>query len=173
MIEFRNIFDLVIMKHEGGSRDNSGDTTDKGGYTRFGISQFWKDKIDIQNCTEIEARNFYKEYFFSRIETGYAGLDLFLFDSLVQHDKDACIWLQEATGLAGKQVDGIIGSGTKNKLRNTIGTFHRGESSIIKKIAAKRMQHYMDLDDNYGSKYHKGWSVRFVDILAESLILTT
>lgn len=171
MNSFRNIFNLVIMKHEGGSRDNTGDLTDKGGYTRFGISQFWKDKIDIKNCTELEARNFYEDYFFSRIKTGYHGLDLFLFDSLVQHDKDACIWLQEAIGLSGKQVDGIIGSVTRHRLKNTIGTFHKGEVSVLKKIAAKRMEHYMNLDDSYGSKYHKGWSNRFVDILSESLSL--
>ena len=172
MSDFINIFDIVIMKHEGGSMDNSRDTHDKGGYTRYGISQFWKDKIDIRNCTEMEARSFYKEYFFSRIETGYLGLDLFLFDSLVQHDQDACVWLQQAIGLTGKQVDGIIGSGTKNRLARAIGTFHKGELSIIKEVAAARMKHYMDIEDDYGSRYHAGWSNRFVDVLTESINLT-
>lgn len=163
------IFDLIIIEMEGGSKDNRGDNNDRGGYTRYGISQFWKDKIDIENCTEQEAKDFYRKYFFSRIETSYEGINMFLFDSIVQHDDDACIWLQEAAGLTGKQVDGIIGSGTKRALDKTINAAYGGEQHILKKIAAKRMEHYMDLDDSYAKRYHKGWSRRFVDVLSQSL----
>jgi lysozyme family protein len=168
---YNNIFKKVVMEHEGGCEDNSGDTKDRGGYTRFGISQFWKDYIDIANCTETEAKEFYRKYFFKRICTGYIGLDMFLFDSLVQHDKDACIWLQESIGLAGKQLDGVIGSNTKRRLKDVILSSSGGEITIIKKVASKRMKHYMDLDDDYGRRYHAGWSNRFVDVLSESLNL--
>jgi lysozyme family protein len=168
MNNFQAIFDVTIMGHEGGSQDNEGDTVDKGGWTRYGISQFWKDKIDIRNCTEQEAKAFYIEYFFSRIETGYQGLDLFLFDSLLQHDQDACIWLQESLGFTGKDVDGIIGKGTLGRLDSLI-LMDTPVESIIEKVAAKRMEHYMSIDQDYAKHYRKGWSRRFVDILSLSL----
>ena len=157
------------MDHEGGSRDNRHDTNDKGGLTRFGISQFWKDKIDIENCTKEEAKDFYIRYFFSRIETGNQGIDLFLFDSLVQHDKDACIWLQKALGFKGRTLDGIIGSKTRATVNTLISSGIGKQAELIQSVASFRMEHYMDIDDNYASRYHKGWSRRFVDVLVASL----
>jgi lysozyme family protein len=165
------IFDIVIMKHEGGSKDNASDKHDKGGYTRYGISQLWKDEIDIMNCTEEEAFAFYQKYFFSRIETGQKGLDLFLFDSLVQHDRDACIWLQKALGFTGSALDGIIGEQTGRAVMKKFMYLPNG-LDLIKDVAALRMEYYMDLDDDYAERYHKGWSRRFCDILMTSCKMT-
>ncbi len=165
---FYPIFQEIIMLHEGGSQDNSSDKHDKGGFTRYGISQFWKDKIDIANCTEREAYEFYDKYFYSRIETDYEGLNLFLFDSVIQHDRDACIWLQESLGFNGSQLDGIIGSGTRRAVANYIEDLY-SEEKLIEKIAALRMQHYMDIKDEYAGRYHKGWSRRFVSVYRSSL----
>lgn len=119
-------------------------------------------------------KSFYKENFWDRVKGDKlpAGVDLAVFDYAVNSDpSDAGIALQQAIGISGGGVDGIIGSGTLAKLSNFLQEDTRARiEHIIDEVCALRLEHMMQSPQSDLREYALGWSRRVCKILKLSLI---
>jgi len=108
------VFDLAIGKtlaHEGGATFTD-DPTDRGGATKYGISQLAYPDLDIRNLTEQQARDIYKRDYWDRVRA-----DEITSQAVAENIFDTGVNMGVRTGSRLAQVaaeiepaDGIIGS---------------------------------------------------------------
>lgn len=153
------------------------DPSDHGGPTKYGITMqtlaAWRGKpvsiSDIQNLTEDEADLIYRSIYW--IKPGLSALDgkihpliiEFLFDVGVNSGpKDAAKLLQEAAGITGDGVDGVIGPITIAKV-SSIRPF-----DLASGIMARRGLEYGRIigRDPSQEKYFNGWANRLAGFIA-------
>lgn len=159
-----------ILEREGGFVD---DPADRGGATNFGITQKTYDtfrrmvNLPVQsvryiNATEIST--IYKNEYWnpSLANRCAAPLDLFLFDSAVQHGtRRAVKFLQTALSLT---TDGIAGAAT-------MAAIALATKDTIDRAFAARQEFYAAIiaNDPIQQKFEKGWANR-MDALKKAMI---
>ncbi|HFE31995.1 MAG TPA: N-acetylmuramidase [Gammaproteobacteria bacterium] len=99
------------LAHEGGAKFTD-DPTDRGGATKFGISQRAYPNVDIRNLTEQQAREIYKRDYWDRIrgdEITSQAIAENIFDTAVNMGVRTASRLAQVA-LDIEPADGIIGS---------------------------------------------------------------
>ena len=102
-----------LIDHEGGLVNNP---ADKGGLTKYGISQRAYPHLDIASLTLQDVRELYKRDYWDRAQCDRLHPDVAfqVFDGAVNSGIGNSIrWMQEAAGVA---VDGIVGPLTLRKV---------------------------------------------------------
>lgn len=152
-----------VLKTEGGTNI---DPVDRGGKTKFGISEKTYPDLDILNLTLEQAKQIYFEDYWlvQHCDAFEKSLATVIFDSSVNCGKgNAGKWLQEASIANNFQVkvDGVIGKKTA-----IVSSFVRSER-LIYGIAGRRAKHYSALIKKHPEqiKYIKGWNNRLGDLL--------
>ncbi len=112
---------LPILYLEGGLRSNGGlnnVASDRGGLTKYGISQRAYPNLDIKNLTLSKALSLYHRDYWRAMhcEQSPAGVDFMLLDGAVQHGAPAMIPVRSED----KSYDG--NSGWSSSAMNIVGT---------------------------------------------------
>lgn len=160
-----NISDAIdfIIELEGGDTLIE-DPKDKGGLTKFGISQNAFPNEDIRNLTREKARAIYKEFYWDKLMCGHlpVGLSTLVFDCAVnQGAPTAALFLQR---LAKVKPDGLIGPVTLEGLQGM------NPQDLIYQYAVLRHERYIKTEgwDRFG----KGWSARLLRVALMSAFFT-
>jgi lysozyme family protein len=149
----------IILAHEGGDKITR-DPYDKGGLTKWGISQRAHPDLDIENLTEEQAKQIYKkEYWdFAKCDRLPDYCRLIVFDCAVnQGVARAALFLQRACGTT---VDGAIGPKTMAAMAAT------NPSLFLYLFAMRRHEAYASHPQF--SRYGKGWTARLLDVTMKS-----
>lgn len=160
-----------VLAREGGYIN---DPTDKGGETKFGISDLRDGLADgktdvsgdgkpdtlIKDLTQEQAGQIYQRDYWltTKCDTWPDGISIFVFDSAVQHgSKKAIQLLQEAVGV---QADGIIGPKTVNAVSTADAEW------LLIRCFLKRSRYYADIIKSSASqgKYLNGWFNRLDEL---------
>ena len=156
-VTFGQIVDAVL-KREGGLVN---DADDKGGLTKFGISQRAFPDEDIAKLTEVEAKQIYLEHYWkpSKAERLPESIRETYFDMVVNMGQRRGVKiLQEACNQKGAKldVDGRIGP-------KTIKGADRLEKD---RLTAFRVLHYAKivLKNSSQMKFYYGWYRRSIEI---------
>ncbi|HCD2862783.1 TPA: peptidoglycan-binding protein [Klebsiella pneumoniae] len=163
-----------ILAREGGYVN---DPTDKGGETKYGISDKrdgladGKTDVDgdgkpdtrIKDLTKEQAGQIYfRDYWYPSYCSQWPdGISLFVFDSAVQHSpKKAIQLLQEAVGFTGKAVDGIVGKDTRAAVSSADAEW------LLTRCFLRRSRYYADIIKANSSqgKYLNGWFNRLDEL---------
>lgn len=153
------------------------DPTDKGGETKYGISDKrdglsdGKTDVDgdgkpdtrIKDLTEEQAGQIYfRDYWYPSYCSEWPdGISLFVFDSAVQHGaKKAIQLLQDAVGVTA---DGIVGQKTRTAVASADAEW------LLTRCFLRRSRYYADIIKSNASqgKYLNGWFNR-LDLLANA-----
>lgn len=152
-----------VLISEGGLNT---DVVDRGGLTKYGISQKAYPELDIINLTKDDARKiYYFDYWVKQnCEKFGQKLGTFIFDSSVNCGRSRTgKWLQEIINLKVNilKVDGVIGQKT------VTATSVLSEDEILLGMVGKRVKHYSDVIRNYPDQYKMiaGWNNRVGDLL--------
>lgn len=144
----------LVLEHEGGYSDHP---ADKGGPTKFGISQASYPGEDIKGMTLDRAKDIYYNDFWLPLQ----GFDLperistIVFDMAVNMGKTQAVrCLQRALGVPD---DGWIGPVTKVAVKGS------NEVTLASEITARRIIHYASLDDF--PTFGLGWIRRAIGTL--------
>ena len=148
---------------EGGTNS---DPDDRGGLTKFGISQKQYPHLDIANLTIYSAYEiYYNDYWLkNRCNSMPEQLAIVMFDSSVNCGQvSAAKWLQKTLNLKGSElkVDGIIGN-------KTIAAVNMNKPlTSVSGIAAYRLERYCKLlkKDHKQYKFVRGWIDRVSRLL--------
>ena len=153
-------FDSAIQKtlmHEGGSEFTS-DPNDRGGDTKFGISQRAYPELDIKNLAEEKAKKIYKRDYWDKIRADQLDSQLIaenIFDTAVNMGvRTASRMAQEVLEIV--PTDGIIGPQSLNYINDApIDLF-------ISKYTLQKVAHYVEICKKNKSqkKYLLGWMNR-------------
>lgn len=148
-MNFDSAFDALIA-HEGGLVNNQ---NDKGGLTKYGISQRAYPSLDIAALTLPEVRELYKRDYWDRAQCDRLPPDLAfdLFDAAVNSGIGQAIrWLQRSVGVAD---DGAVGPLTLAAIQRLDDT-----SAIRARFNGHRLEFMTRLStwDVFG----KGWARR-------------
>ncbi|MCE9941458.1 glycoside hydrolase family 108 protein [Serratia liquefaciens] len=156
-----------VLGKEGGYVN---DPTDKGGETKYGIS----DKRDgiADGMTDVDGDNkpdtrikdltleqasqiYFRDYWYPSYCSDWPdGISLIVFDSAVQHGVEkAKKLLQEAAGFSGKAVDGIIGKNTRASVLTADPEW------LLTRYLLRRARYYAEIIKSNPSqaKYLNGW----------------
>jgi len=163
-----------IRAREGGYVN---DPTDKGGETKYGISDRRDGLADgntdvdgdgypdtrIKDLTEEQAGQIYfRDYWYPSYCSEWPdGISLFVFDSAVQHGaKKAIQLLQDAVGVTA---DGIVGQKTRTAVASADAEW------LLTRCFLRRSRYYADIIKSNASqgKYLNGWFNR-LDLLANA-----
>ncbi len=150
-------FNKAIVKtlvHEGGAKFTD-DPTDRGGATKYGISQRAYPNVDIRNLTEQQARDIYKRDYWDRIradEITSQAIAENIFDTAVNMGVRTASRLAQVA-LDIEPADGIIGSQSL-KIINAAD-----ESSFIANYTIAKIARYTYICNRNKSqkKYLLGW----------------
>jgi len=153
MADFNQAIDKTLA-HEGGATFTN-DANDHGGATKYGISQKAYPHVDIQNLTEVQAREIYQRDYWNRVH----GDDIHS-QAIAENIFDACVNMGVSggsklaqTSLGIEPADGIIGSQSLQVINAA------DEELFLAKFALAKMQRYADLcrADSSQKKYLLGW----------------
>ncbi|HBX6129598.1 TPA: peptidoglycan-binding protein [Klebsiella pneumoniae] len=163
-----------VLAREGGYVN---DPTDKGGETKYGISDKRDGLADgktdvngdgkpdtrIKDLTKEQAGQIYfRDYWYPSYCSQWPdGISLFVFDSAVQHSpKKAIQLLQEAVGFTGKAVDGIVGKDTRAAVSSADAEW------LLTRCFLRRSRYYADIIKANSSqgKYLNGWFNRLDEL---------
>lgn len=143
-----------ILRAEGGE---VADADDRGGHTKYGISQRAYPDEDIGELTQARARELYARDYWEPAgceAIDSPGLALAHFDAAVNHGVSKAVkLLQQAIGVA---VDGIVGP-------NTVSGANAGDPRIhIVELLGRRAVLYHEIVDANASqgKFLRGWLLR-------------
>lgn len=162
-------FDQAIIKT---LKWEGGETTDTGGYTKYGISQKAYPNLDIKNMSLAEAKAIYKRDYWDRVkgdQINNQDLAALIFDYAVnagtgQAAKDLQRVLN-VTG-AGLEIDGAIGP-------KTLAAINKANAPVITQaLSLRRIKFYEDLSNKNPAIYAKyliGWVKRANDFMPENL----
>ena len=156
-ISFGDVVDAVI-KREGGLVN---DSSDKGGLTKYGISQRAFPKEDISSINEAKAKKLYLTHYWRpcKVERLPEAIREAYFDMVVNMGQGRAVkLLQQACNQKGSDliVDGLIGP-------KTIKASKRLEKD---RLTAFRVLHYAKivLNDSSQMKFYYGWYRRSIEI---------
>ena len=156
-ITFGDVVDAVI-KREGGLVN---DSSDKGGLTKYGISQRAFPKEDISSINEAQAKKLYLTHYWRpcKVERLPEAIREAYFDMVVNMGQGRAVkLLQQACNQKGSDliVDGLIGP-------KTIKASKRLEKD---RLTAFRVLHYAKIVLNNSSqmKFYYGWYRRSIEI---------
>ncbi len=154
--------------HESGTNT---DPVDRGGITKYGISEKQYPNVDIFNLTLEDANAIYiRDYWlFNSCDKVKPNLDVVLFDTSVNcGQSSAAQWLQWSLKILKEDVivDGIIGSITLEKVAG------QDTKLLIDGIIAHRLERYNYLIKRYPQqiKYIRGWIKRASDLLKYAML---
>ena len=150
-------FDAAVTKtleREGGGAFTD-DPTDRGGATKYGISQRAYPDLDIANLTEEKAREIYRHDYWNRMR----GDDI-ASQAIAENIFDLCVNMGVKTGSKLAQLsldivpaDGIIGP-------QSLGVINGADESLFKaRFAIAKMQRYADIcnKDSSQKRFLLGW----------------
>lgn len=145
----------VLMVNEGGYSDHP---NDRGGKTKYGISQARYPSLNIKTLTpekamELTKRDFWDSY---RCYAFPWPISLVLFDCVFQHNPSGPIrWLQTALGV---RADGVIGA-------ITIQAANQAEDplQVARDILCQRMIYMTQLEG--WPTFRAGWTRRLFDVM--------
>lgn len=149
-MNFDEAFERIIG-HEGGLVDNP---ADKGGLTKFGISQRAYPLLDIKSLTVDDAKAIYRRDYWDRVQAGKydVAIGFQLFDAAVNSGISAAVkMLQRAVGVAD---DGAVGPQTLNAISA------QKVPKILMRFNAERLQYMTDTGS--WPTFGKGWARRIV-----------
>ena len=151
----KNNFDTafyMLMKIEGGLVD---DKRDKGGLTKYGISQKAFPNLKIVDITLDQAKEIYRKHYWDACQCDDLppSFDIAVFDSAVnQGPKPAVLMLQKALKIKD---DGIIGEKTINACKAA------GEAELRVFLLHRLFRYFQSSDfDHFG----QGWFNRLVTV---------
>jgi lysozyme family protein len=157
-----NNFDKAIiktLKHEGGS-EITNDPTDKGGLTKYGISQKAYPDLDIASLTEDKAKLIYKKDYWDAIkgdEIINLKVSQSIFDFAVNAGpKRSIILAQRASGVID---DGIVGKITLSEWNSV------NPELFVRGFAIEKIKFYRDIvvSNHSQRKYIIGWINRALE----------
>ena len=129
-------FNLAIGKtlaHEGGAKFTD-DPVDRGGATKYGISQLAYPNLDIKSLTENQARDIYKRDYWDRIradEIESQAIAEALFDTCVNMGVRAGSRLAQVSASV-EPADGVIGSQSLSLINNINDELFISSFTIVK-----------------------------------------
>jgi len=156
-------FDNAINKtllHEGGAKFTS-DPNDRGGDTKFGISQRAYPELDIKNLTEEKAKQIYKRDYWNKVNADKIDSQLIaenIFDTAVNMGvRTASRMAQEVLEI--EPADGIIGPQSLKHINDS------PVDLFISKYTLHKVSHYVEICKKNKSqkKYLLGWMNRALD----------
>lgn len=148
-------FDLAfdyLMRVEGGLTN---DVRDKGGMTKFGISQRAFPNLKIVEITKEQAKEIYKKHYWDKCHCDELppSFDIAVFDAAVnQGTKRAVLTLQKALGVTA---DGIIGE-------KTIAACRAAGEPELRSFLLWRLREYSKADDY--NIFGNGWFNRLLKL---------
>ncbi len=151
-----NFNDAIVktLAKEGGAKftDIAGD---KGGATKYGISQAAYPNVDIRNLTEQQARDIYKRDYWDRVRGDDLKSQMIaenLFDTAVNMGVRTASRLTQ-TMLEITPADGIIGSGSLGIINQ------QNEKEFLVHFTLAKIAYYASLcnKDRTQSKFLLGW----------------
>lgn len=150
---FNTTVNWLIDTLEGG---DSNHPADRGGLTRFGISQAAFPHVDIAGLTRADAIELYRQFYWDDNRCGELppALAVAVFDGAVQHRHGvAAKLLQQSLGV---KADGDIGPVTLS------AAARRDETEILIQYMARRSDLYAAIvsADSTQAVFLKGWFVR-------------
>ena len=153
MADFNKAIDKTLA-HEGGAKFTD-DPTDRGGATKYGISQRAYPNVDIRNLTEQQARDIYKRDYWDRIradEMTSQAIAENIFDTAVNMGVRTASRLAQVA-LDIEPADGIIGSQSLKTINAA------DESSFIANYTIAKIARYTYICNRNKSqkKYLLGW----------------
>lgn len=145
----------VVLEHEGADQITD-DPMDKGGLTKWGISQAAFPHVDIRDLAREQAADIYRRHYWIPVQGDHlpVGIDLCVFDGAVNQGVWTAIrCLQSAVGA---RVDGEPGPKTMSAL------MRMRPLDAIARTQAARIERYIGLGGF--STYGKGWINRAVSV---------
>lgn len=167
-MNFEKSFEMLIG-HEGLYSDNRKDpgnwTGGKEGAgllkgTKYGIAANTYPNEDIKNLTLARAKELYKRDYWdkAKIDTLPDAIRFDVFDAAVNSGVSrAVMFLQQAAGLSGKEVDGIFGGDTAKALAKCDPQY------LDKRISGFRLKFMAEL--KVWPIFSKGWALRIANNL--------
>ena len=142
------------LTREGGSKFTDV-PDDKGGATKYGISQHSYPSIDIRNLTEQQARDIYKRDYWDRVRGDDINSQMVaenIFDTAVNMGVRTTSRLVQIT-LDISPADGVIGNESLAKINN------QNEETFIAYFTLAKIARYAKIcmDDRAQSKFLLGW----------------
>ena len=150
-------FNAAVVKtlvREGGARFTD-DPDDRGGATKYGISQRAYPTLDIRNLTEQQARDIYKRDYWDRILGDQIKVEI-----IAENIFDTCVNMGVRTGsrlaqiaLEIKPADGVIGTASL-KVINAVD-----EERFLALYTISKIARYRDIcmKNRSQKKYLLGW----------------
>ncbi len=150
-------FDLAIdktLRHEGGDTFTN-DTLDRGGATKYGISQKAYPDLDIRNLSEDQAKAIYRQDYWDKVRGDDIQSQIMaetIFDVSVNMGIAGGSKLAQKT-LEIEPADGIIGPQSLAVINAT------DENLFIARFALAKIQRYTEIcrADSSQKKYLLGW----------------
>lgn len=152
MADFESAVKKLLVK-EGGSKITN-DPTDRGGLTKFGISQKSYPSMDIKNLTEEQAKYLYKIDFWQKIrgdEIESQHIAELIFEACVNMGARAGVRMAQIA--AAVTVDGIVGRKTVDAINST------SEALFVAQYKLALIEYYADIVANDGTqiRFLLGW----------------
>jgi len=147
---------LDFLRHwEGGWSD---DPMDRGGRTKYGISEAAHPDVDIESLTWEQARAIYRTEYWMRYGCDRMPdrVNVVLFDTVVQHGgSTGVVMLQE---VVGAHMDGIVGVRTVERVC--------AANAPVRKLIARRLAYYeaIIVNDSSQARFRNGWYNRMVSL---------
>lgn len=151
----------IIFAREGGATVTN-DSSDRGGLTKYGISQRSYPDIDIENLTEPQAKAIYKRDYWDRLKLDdviHVDIAAAIFDTAVNMGPGTAAKL--AQSLAGVPADGKIGP-------ISLAAINRSEPMIFLPLfVLARIERRADIctKDPSQKKFLLGWINRDLELL--------
>lgn len=145
---------VITLAREGGSRFTD-IANDRGGATKYGISQAAYPTLDIPNLTEQQARDIYKRDYWDRIRGDDIQSQIIaenIFDTAVNMGTRTASRLVQVT-LSITPADGVIGSESLAVINQ------QDEKTFIAYFTLAKIARYAKIcmDDRSQSKFLLGW----------------
>lgn len=156
MASFNDAIVKTLAKEGGNTYTKT--ANDRGGATKYGISQLAYPSLDIRNLTEQQARDIYKSDYWDRIcgdDIGSQVVAENIFDTAVNMGVKAATKLAQAV-CAMPTIDGIFGAKT-----TTMVNGYKDEDFICHFTLAKIARYtHICIEDKTQSKFLLGWITR-------------
>lgn len=161
-MNFSDAVDYVLMK-EGFDSD---DKLDRGGRTRYGISQAAYPSINMDELTLSQAKNIYDKDYWTPIKADRLPppVAFFLFDMAVNQGVAAAAkTLQEASGALQ---DGKVGPVT---LEVAQAAYARDPTGFLLALSVIRARRYLSLNNAAEERFEFGWISRLLATLSVAI----
>lgn len=158
-MNFETAFNKIIFDHEGGEKITN-HKNDRGGKTKWGISQKSYPNLDIAKLTIDDARAIYKRDYWDKVKGDLFpySISFALFDQAI--NRGVIPSIKTAQTVTGVSVDGIIGP-------NTISAIQKSNAPTFVKNFLKQSEkeyHKIVANDETQGVFLEGWLNRLASI---------